>query len=97
MKKLLLILLLIPLAGLAQQKFTLSGTILEQATGESLIGVSVLIPELNTGTTTNEYGFYSITIPEGTYEVTISYLGFADITESVALTQDIRKDYEFLE
>lgn len=97
MKKLLLLLLLAPLLGFAQQKYTLSGTVLEQATGESLIGVSILIPELNTGTTTNEYGFYSLTVPEGNYELLISYLGFKDITESIALSSNLRKDYRLEE
>ena len=56
----------------AQEKFTLSGTISEEKSNESLIGVSIYIPELQTGTTTNEYGFYSITLPKGTYKIVIS-------------------------
>ena len=89
--------LLFPAIALGQQKYTLSGTVLEQASGESLIGVSILIPELSTGTTTNEYGFYSITVPEGTYEVTVSYLGFSDITETIDLSSNLRKDYRLEE
>ncbi len=81
----------------AQQKYTLSGTILEESTGESLIGVSVLIPEINAGAITNEYGFYSLTIPEGQYELLITYLGFSDITEDINLTGNIRKNYSLQE
>ncbi len=52
----------------AQKKVTLSGTIKDSNTGESLIGATVTVVELpNTGTTTNEYGFYSLSIPSGTY------------------------------
>jgi len=93
LNRLLLLLLLTTTLVTAQQKYTLSGTILEQSTGESLIGVSVLIPELNAGTTTNEYGFYSLTVPEGEFELLISYLGFKDITQSINLSENIRQNY----
>ena len=76
----------------AQEKYTLSGTISESATGETLIGVNVLILDLRTGTSTNEYGFYSITLPEGTYEVTFSSLGFVTQSLTVDLTQSIRQN-----
>ena len=77
----------------AQEKFTLSGIITDEKTGETLIGVNVIINELKTGTVTNEYGFYSITLPKGTYSVTISYLGFGDLNETVILEQNIRKNF----
>ncbi|MBU2902455.1 TonB-dependent receptor [Maribacter dokdonensis] len=76
-----------------QQKYTLSGTISEVSSNETLIGVTVAIPELKTGVTTNEYGFYSITLPEGTYTVLISYLGFEDINQQITLTENRRKDF----
>ncbi|MFV1449484.1 TonB-dependent receptor [Maribacter sp. HS] len=76
-----------------QQKYTLSGTISEVSSNETLIGVTVAIPELKTGVTTNEYGFYSITLPEGIYTVLISYLGFEDITQQITLTENRRKDF----
>ena len=81
----------------AQNKFTLSGTISEDISNETLIGVNILIPELQTGTTTNEYGFYSITLPEGTYKVIISYLGFADLVDTITLSEDITKDFSLVE
>ena len=76
-----------------QQKFTLSGSISESSSNETLIGVTIAIPELNTGVTTNEYGFYSITLPEGTYTVLISYLGFEDIIQEITLTENRRIDF----
>ncbi|CAG2531499.1 TonB-dependent Receptor Plug Domain [Maribacter dokdonensis] len=80
-----------------QQKYTLSGTISEVSSNETLIGVTVAIPELKTGVTTNEYGFYSITLPEGTYAVLISYLGFEDITQQITLTENRRIDFLLIE
>lgn len=81
----------------AQEKYTLSGSISDEKTGETLIGVNVIINELKTGTVTNEYGFYSITLPKGTYSVTISYLGFGDLNETVNLEQNIRKNFTIKE
>ncbi|WP_370390845.1 carboxypeptidase-like regulatory domain-containing protein [uncultured Winogradskyella sp.] len=81
----------------AQEKFTFSGTILDNRSNETLIGVNILVPELNSGTMTNEYGFFSITLPEGTYEVQISYLGFKTIVETITLNTDISKTYKLEE
>lgn len=78
--------------GFSQQKYTLSGTVLEEETGETLIGVNVIIPELRTGAITNEYGFYSITLPEGTYNVTYSSLGMETRVLTIQLTDNIRRN-----
>ncbi|GAA3620953.1 TonB-dependent receptor [Flavivirga jejuensis] len=77
----------------AQQKFTLSGTILEEKSNETLIGVNILFPEIQAGMATNEYGFYSITLPEGTYNIVISYLGFITKSETIILSEDIIKNF----
>lgn len=77
----------------SQQKYTLSGSISESSSNETLIGVTVAIPELSTGVTTNEYGFYSISLPEGTYKVLVSYLGFEDIIKEIELTENRRIDF----
>ncbi|MCL6265628.1 TonB-dependent receptor [Flagellimonas myxillae] len=95
---LLLALLILPLCFLhAQRKYTLSGTISEGKSNETMIGVTVAFPELKTGVTTNEYGFYSITLPAGNYEVVVSYLGFQDIKQTITLRSNIRRDFEMYE
>jgi len=78
------------LLAFSQQKYTVSGSISEAASNETLIGVTVAVPELGTGVTTNEYGFYSITLPEGTYRLQISYLGFEEVVQSIELSQNLR-------
>jgi hypothetical protein len=88
-----LVVLLSALSSFGQEKFTLSGTIIDANSNETLIGVNVVIPELKTGVTTNEYGFYSITIPKGNYTVQISYLGYLTISESIALNQNIKNNF----
>ena len=66
--------------SLSQNEFTISGSVYESEGQETLIGANIIFPELNTGTITNEYGFYSITLPSGVYRLTISYLGSVSYT-----------------
>ncbi len=80
-----------------KQKLTLSGTISDSTNNETLIGATIYIPELKTGTTTNEYGFYSITIPKGNYTLKISYLGFKTISETVELDRTKKLDFSLIE
>src|SRR5688572_12216495 len=90
------VLLACSLGALSQEKFTLNGYVKDAANGEELIGVTVYIPELKAGTVTNSYGFYSITLPSGSYEVQFSYLGYAFQTLQVDLSQDVVKNLEMV-
>lgn len=90
----LLLLFFCSISLFAQEKFTLSGTIIDAKSNETLIGVNVVLPELKTGVTTNEYGFYSITIPKGVYTVQISYLGYQILQESIILDQNIKNNFK---
>ncbi|MEH6408562.1 MAG: carboxypeptidase-like regulatory domain-containing protein, partial [Leeuwenhoekiella sp.] len=74
----------------AQKNITLSGTITEASSNETLIGVNVLLPQLNKGAVTNEYGFYSITLPEGNYQLLISFLGYETINQKIALDDNLK-------
>src|SRR6476646_9061806 len=60
----------------AQNKFTISGYITEKGSKENLPGVSVYVPKLKAGTTSNNYGFFSITLPKDSVELIFSYVGF---------------------
>jgi hypothetical protein len=65
------------LPAVSQNRFTLSGTIRNGETGEVLISATLLVKELpGVGVTSNAYGFYSLTFPEGSYTVLVQYLGF---------------------
>lgn len=70
-------------------EYTISGYITESGSGENLLGVSIYVPELKLGTTTNDYGFFSLTLPEGKHEVYISYIGYATQIKEIELTKDI--------
>ena len=80
----------------AQSKFTLSGYVRDTSTGEDLIGVTVYIPSLKSGVVTNVYGFYSITLPQGNYNVQFSYVGYATQNISFNLLRDIKNDIELV-
>ena len=99
MKKIALVLLAFFVANSikAQEKFTISGTLKDGKSTETLFGANVYISELKIGTNTNEYGFYSLTIPKGEYTLKISYLGFGTLEEKISVTQNIKKDFALTE
>ena len=78
----------------AQEKATVSGYIKDASNGETLIGATVFVKELGTGTSSNEYGFYSISIPPGNYELEFSYIGFENQLQSVDLSANVKLDVE---
>lgn len=90
MKQMCLLFLLTAMLGAsfvsAQTKFTINGTIKDAKNGETLIGVTVLIKELQTGNVSNEYGFYSLTLPAGTYTLQYSYIGYGTQEKKIELT-----------
>lgn len=75
-------------------RHTISGHIKDKSNGEMLIGVSVFVKELNTGTITNVYGYYSLSLPDGKYTVGYSYIGYNTITKVVDLQNDIKNNVE---
>ena len=78
----------------AQNKFTISGYINEKGSKENLPGVTVYIPKLKVGTASNNYGFYSITLPKDSVEVIFSYVGFKAKKLSFYLDKNISCNVE---
>ena len=90
MKKIfLLVIFLFSLNINSQNNFTLSGYVLDSQTNELVIGASVIIDELNIGTITNSYGFFSITVKEGDYSVKTQNLGYKDDLQIISLNKNI--------
>ena len=79
---------------LIAQNSTLSGFITDAETGEGLISANVFVTELGTGTTSNEYGFFSVTIPKGKYEVQFSYIGYKKETIDIDLNLSVSMNVE---
>lgn len=79
------------------QQYTLSGYIKDAKTGEALVGASVFIENNAKGTSTNVYGFYSITISSQLTIVRYSYIGYNQIEKSIDLNKDLRLNIELSE
>ncbi|MCX6237991.1 MAG: carboxypeptidase-like regulatory domain-containing protein, partial [Bacteroidia bacterium] len=77
----------------AQQRFTLSGYLRDSTSGEALIYATIYPEALKTGVSTNEYGFFSITLPEGKYSVVFSYVGYQTIKREINLDKNIHENF----
>ena len=98
MKKLILTLIITAIAATSfAQKAVVHGTITDAASGETMISATIVCPELNIGTATNNYGFYSISLPKGQHTLVFSYLGYVNIVKSVDIQNDIRIDIQLQE
>lgn len=73
---------------------TLSGHIYDGLTGEELIGVNIYVIGQKTGTVSNSYGFYSITLPAGQYELGYSYVGYTSCERKINLNSDQNMNVE---
>ena len=85
-------------AGLAAQPDgTIKGYVRDAANGETLTGATATVAGTTLGTVTNEYGFYSLTVPGGELELVASYLGYANATRTVTLELAATVDFELAE
>lgn len=89
----------LPFTASAQQKFTISGYVEDAKTGEKLIGANVYDSKSKPvrGTTTNEYGFYSLTLPADSIVLTVSYVGYDAIKQPLLLTINLQKNITLTE
>ncbi len=77
------------LASSAQTKYTVSGVVKDAKTGEELIGAVVFVKDQpSLGASTNNYGFYSLTLPAGNYTLVYKYLGYENNEQSILLSAD---------
>ncbi|MHC1775112.1 MAG: carboxypeptidase-like regulatory domain-containing protein [Lentimicrobium sp.] len=70
------------------KRFTISGHMKDNKTGEELIGATIYIREIKTGTTTNVYGFYSISLIPGKYSILYSYVGYNSVEQTIELKEN---------
>jgi hypothetical protein len=83
--------------GLSQTNFTLSGNIKDSSTGEDIIGARIQVAEIpSKGAITNVYGFYSLTLPAGTYTINYNFIGYQKISKKITLDQNITKNVELV-
>lgn len=83
------------LPGQPGKRYTISGYVREEGSRELLIGVNIYLSDHRTGTTTNNYGFFSLTLQEAdSVEITASYIGFRPETITISLHGDRELNYE---
>jgi len=80
----------------AQSRFTLSGYVRDSLSGESLIGASITVAGQGMGVNSNQYGFYSITLPEGFYTLYITFAGYHAVQAEISLHQNIVQNFHLL-
>ncbi len=85
------------LLGFSQEKFTLSGIVSDFKNNETIIGVNVLVANINAVVSTNEYGFYSITLPTGEYQIIVSYIGFQTVNFDLNLDKNTKQNFKLEE
>lgn len=86
----------VPSFGQQSKKFTVSGYVRESSTGEALIGAVVTLRDPVKGTTTNNYGFYSITADSGAYELRVTFVGLQEYSQRIVLDKDQHIDVKML-
>jgi hypothetical protein len=80
----------------AQKKYTISGYAKDIQNGETLIGATITVAGNSKGITSNQYGFYSITLLEGNYELTCSYAGYQPKATEIKLDTDQQLDFNLV-
>lgn len=91
----ILVLLIIVTISYAQNTHTISGYITDKNNGESIVGVNIYSKVLNLGVTSNTYGFYSLTLPEGIHDISFTFIGYQSQVKSFNLNSAINHDIEF--
>lgn len=81
----------------AQKNPVINGTLKDAKTGETLIGASVkVIGAIQNGTVTNAYGFYSLSLPTGVYQVSFSYVGYQSVVKELNLVADVQLNLDLI-
>ncbi len=89
----LLILCFNTLAGEPLQRYTIKGHVKDANSGEDLLGASIYARSVSSGTVANHYGFYSISLPEGTYKLEVSYVGYTTQHHEIELNSNKTIDF----
>ncbi len=72
----------------AQSNFSVSGYVKDADTGEDLVGATIYAPALSKGTTTNAYGFFSLSLPADSVQLVVSYIGYQQVNQRLFLNRN---------
>jgi len=95
--KFLFLFLISTISIFGQEKFVIDGYVKDSKNGESIIGATVYKQNSNIGATSNEYGFYALTLPKGQHVIVVSLIGYKTFTFSIDLQKSITKTFELTE
>lgn len=90
----LFVLILLSAGNIFGQSATISGYVKDASSGEALLGTTIYVKETLQGTSANQYGFYSLTIPKGNYTIVYKLIGFNEISKQINLENDVRENVE---
>ena len=98
MKRLIFLLFLLQvfLCVSGQDKFTVNGYIKDSLSGETLIGANIVVRNIGKTVVTNGYGFFSITLPKGKYQLNASFIGYQTKEITFTLSNNIQQDIQLL-
>jgi hypothetical protein len=92
-----ILILLFVVPALAQPKYTLSGFIRDSLSGESLIGATIAVNGHGKSISSNQYGFYSITLPQATYTIYASFAGYQPLQMTLVLDKNLEFNFQLLQ
>ncbi|WP_418508807.1 TonB-dependent receptor [Corallibacter sp.] len=81
----------------AQETYSIRGSIKDANNGETLLGATVFLKDTNIGAITNEYGFFSLQAPKGSYTLIVSYMGYENLSQNIDIQKDISINFELTE
>lgn len=85
-----------PATIFAQKRYTLSGYLRDETSGEALIYATIYPESSKTGVSTNEYGFFSIALPEGKYNMVFSYVGYQTMRKEIILDKNLQENFSLV-
>ncbi len=77
---------------ISAQNYTISGYVRDAENGEELIGATVYVKQIKNGTISNSYGYYSLTLKKGDYDIVFSFLGYENIVKHLSLNKSVKQN-----
>nr|MBA3901192.1 TonB-dependent receptor [Bacteroidota bacterium] len=93
----ILILLFTSFSSIAQNHYSISGTVKDAASGDPIIGANVYLKELMKGTTSDQNGAYSMSFEKAEYTIIISYIGYQEIAQKINLNKNLKLNFQLKE
>lgn len=88
-----LILSLMYITAAAQDKFTISGYVKDSTSNETVIGATITVKGRTKGISSNQYGFYSVTLEKGVYTISVSHIGYQ--SKELEIELNANKQFNF--